>query len=646
MRPDPSHANLKYRPEVDGLRALAVLPVILFHAGFGAFKGGFVGVDVFFVISGYLITSIIANDCRTGAFSLATFYERRARRILPALFVVIAACLPFAWAWMLPVETVALSRNTFAAIAFVPNVYSWLTTSYFGTAAEKLPLLHTWSLGVEEQFYVVFPLLLWFAWRFGIRAVSVTVIVLACASFGLSEWAWRTGKYSSNFFLAPTRAWELMLGALLALSSQGRPIYQRLGRVACNVGSLVGLGMLVYAVFWFEKTTPTPSIYALIPTAGTCLVIACAGPGTLAHRALASPPMVGIGLISYSAYLWHQPLFAFARLRATHDPSWQLLCALSALALALAYATWRYVESPFRQASVVSRGVLVRSALGSWAILLGLVVASELTSGLKWRIAPEDAPLAAQADTEVQGRYVYARFIALDRDFSKQGRGLKVLVVGDSYAQDFVNAIFESGNLAGAEVRTVSFVDECQIYVGTRDVSEHISPSFRTICATARASPVLRRRIGEADVVLLAASWRDWSAQLLPETLQQLGSDPTRQVFVVGPKRIGEINIRGLLQTPRDIRVHEKQPVSAKTIEMERSLAVLLPIGTYVSMQAAVCGIGPTCSLFTPNGELISFDGTHLTKAGAAYAGRNTFNVPPLSNLVSPARPNVVRSAN
>lgn len=646
MRPDASHANLKYRPEVDGLRALAVLPVILFHAGFDAFKGGFVGVDVFFVISGYLITSIIVNDCRSGVFSLATFYERRARRILPALFVVTAACLPLAWAWMLPSETLAFSRNELAAITFVPNIYSWSTTSYFGGQAERLPLLHTWSLGVEEQFYVVFPLLVWFVWRFGFRALVITTILLACISFGLSEWAWRAGKFSANFFLAPTRAWELMLGALLALAWQSRPIYQRLGAIASNGGSLVGLGMLAYAVVWFDKTTPTPSVYALIPTVGTCLVIACAGPGTLAHGLLASPPMVGVGLISYSAYLWHQPIFAFARLQTAEDPSWQVYCALSALAIGLAYLTWRYVESPFRRASVISRAVLVRTALGCWVALFVAAFASEQTNGFSARIRPEDLSLAALADSDAQGRYVNARFESLDRDFSKRGRATKVLVIGDSYARDFVNAIFESGNLANAEVRTVSVAPECQIYVGPRDVAEHIELNFRSSCAQARESPVLRRRAAEADVIILAASWRQWSVHLLPETLQLLGPNPKRQVFVVGPKRTGEINIRELLQSPPDERVHKSQPVSTETIEMERSLTLAVPKGTYVSMQAAVCGKGPTCGIFTPGGELISFDGTHLTRAGAAYAGNNLFNVLPLSSLAAPSRANVGQSGS
>lgn len=647
MQPDSSHVNLKYRPEVDGLRALAVLPVILFHAGFDAFKGGFVGVDVFFVISGYLITSIIVNDCRSGIFSLASFYERRARRILPALFVVIAACMPFAWAWMLPPETIAFSRNGLAAITFVPNVYSWLTTSYFGTPAERLPLLHTWSLGVEEQFYLVFPLLVWFVWRFGFRFVVITTALLACLSFGLSEWAWRAGKVSSSFFLPPTRAWELMLGALLALAWQSRPIYQRLGAVASNLGSFIGLGMLFYAVVWFDKSTPTPSMYALVPTLGAGLLIACAGPGTTAYRLLASAPLVGVGLVSYSAYLWHVPIFAFARLRMANDPSWQAYCALSALALGLAYLTWRYVETPFRRASIVSRTTLVRSAIGCWTVLLGVALASEYTGGFGARIRPEDAALAALVDFDVQGRYVAARFHSLDGDFPKQGQATKVLVVGDSYAQDFVNAAFESGNLAGATVRTFGVPFVCQIYVGSRDVSEHIDHRSRPLCAQVHESPVLRDRVAEADVVILAASWEDWSAQLLPETLKQLAPEGSRRrIFVVGPKRIGRISIRGLLRLAPEQRLNLSEPVSADVIQVERTMARALPEGSFVSMQAAVCGTGPTCKLFTPGGDLISFDGRHLTKAGAAFAGANLFSVPPLSSLATTARLTAVRPAH
>jgi hypothetical protein len=268
-------------------------------------------------------------------------------------------------------------------------------------------------------------------------------------------------------------------------------------------------------------------------------------------------------------------------------------------------------------------------------VLAGFGLISEGTDGFRARLRPDDVQLAGMADSQAQGQYVVARFFSLDRDFSRQSLATKVLVVGDSFAQDFVNAIFESGNLAGAEVRTVSVLFECQIYVGPRDVSADVEPSFRSTCAEERESPALRRRVSEADVIILAASWRQWSAQLLLETIQQLGRDSRRQVYVVGPKRIGAINIRKLLQEPRVVREQKQQPVASATIEMEQELAHMLPMGTYVSMQSAVCGIGPDCRLFTPEGELISYDGVHLTKAGAAHAGRNLFAVPPLSNLAS-----------
>jgi hypothetical protein len=389
--------------------------------------------------------------------------------------------------------------------------------------------------------------------------------------------------------------------------------------------------LLAYSVFWFTKTTPTPSVFALIPTVGAGLVIACAGPQTLVNKVLASRPLVGIGLISYSAYLWHQPLFAFARLRSSTEASWQFSGMLCASALILAYLTWRYVEGPFRRTSVISRAALVRSALASWVVLAGLAGASEATKGFSARIPPADEQLAAIADTDAQGRYVIARFASLNRDFSNEVHATKILVIGDSFAEDFINAVFESGNLSGAEIRTVPLGVECQIYFGLRDVSEFIPPAMRLECAHARHSPILQRRVAEANVVVLASSWRPWAAQRLPETLDQLGQGANRRIFIVGPKLVGEFGIRELLQTPAAVRIQESQPVATTIVDLERTLSAAAPQGTYVSMQAAVCGRGPACKLFTPDGDLISFDGRHLTRAGAAYAGRNLFATAPLS---------------
>ncbi|MFO1217407.1 MAG: acyltransferase [Burkholderiaceae bacterium] len=518
MIPDESHAALKYRPEIDGLRALAVLPVLFFHAGFDAFRGGFVGVDVFFVISGYLITSIIVNDCAAGKFSIPTFYERRARRILPALFVVIAVSSLFAWLWMLPVETQAFTRSVLAAVGFLPNLYFWSTTNYFATAAEELPLLHTWSLGVEEQFYVLFPLMIWVLWRAGVRALLLSTLFLALVSFGLSEWAWRSGKLSSNFFFPVTRAWELMIGAAVALAWRIRPIHEWLPRAWCNVLSLIGLVSITCAVALFNRYTPMPSVYALVPTLGTALVIASAQQGTLAHRVLSHRTLVGIGLISYSAYLWHQPLFAFARIRITSGVRWPLFVALILSSLALAYMTWRFVESPFRTAFRVSRATLIKVSLTGALLFLCIGLASERTRGFVSRLPDEDVQLASMVNSVAQGEYVTRRFTEADRDFSRTS-ARKIIVIGDSFAQDFFNSIRESGMFGDAEIRTYEIPFRCQIYFGPFNVDEHIRPQDRPMCARVREAGQIRHRVAHADVVILSSDWQKWSVEHLPGTL-------------------------------------------------------------------------------------------------------------------------------
>ncbi len=362
-----------YRKEIDGLRALAVLPVILFHAGFGIFSGGFVGVDVFFVISGYLITSIIMDELETGRFTLAGFYERRARRILPALFFVMLACLPFAWWLLLPHELEAFGQSLMAVAVFASNILFWLQTDYFAATSEQIPLLHTWSLAVEEQYYVLFPLLMMLAWGLGKRWLVGLIALVALLSLGWSEWLWR-GSVEANFYLIPSRAWELMLGALTAFYLQKNLPPQ--GMMA-QIASLLGIALLAYAVFWFDEGIPFPSVYALVPTLGAVLLILFATPATWVGKLLASPPLVGVGLVSYSAYLWHQPLFVFARMQALDEPSVGMMAGLSVIALVLAWFSWRFVEKPFRDRRRFTRrqifigaviGSLLFLAFGGWLV--------------------------------------------------------------------------------------------------------------------------------------------------------------------------------------------------------------------------------------------------------------------------------------
>lgn len=332
-----------YRPEIDGLRALAVLPVIAFHAGFPGFSGGFVGVDVFFVISGYLITQILAGDLREGRFSIARFYERRARRILPALVVVVAVSVVLAHLLLLPPAFKDFSASVFATGLFLSNILFIAEVDYFGPAAHEVPLLHTWSLAVEEQFYILFPLILWVLWRLGReRALVWGVLALSLASLIFAEWILTT-RPAETFFFLPSRAWELGAGALCAL-------LPRPGRSPFGDGlALAGLVAIVAAVTLMDRSFPFPSLWALVPVGGAVAVILWAHPGNLAGRLLSLRAVVGIGLISYSAYLWHNPVFVFARFQ-WGEPGTPALLALTLLSLALAWASWRWVEQPFRHA--------------------------------------------------------------------------------------------------------------------------------------------------------------------------------------------------------------------------------------------------------------------------------------------------------
>lgn len=335
-------ANSAYRPDIDGLRALAVVPVLLYHAHVPGFGGGFIGVDIFFVISGFLITGIIAREVDAGTFSIAHFYERRARRILPALCAMIAFVLVMASWLYLPGDFESVPRSALAALGFLANVWFFSQAGYFQSAAETMPLLHTWSLGVEEQFYIVFPVLLYLIARFAPRLRLASILLLTGLSF---LWAFRTQALPDGFafYLLPPRAWELMAGALLALGA----IPEIRNRIAREAIGLAGLAAIIGAAMFYTKATVFPGLAALPPVLGAAALIHCA-PGTVAGRLLSLRLPVGIGLISYSLYLWHWPLIVFTEYSQGVRLSPVQSAAVIAGSLAAAWLSWRFVEGPFR----------------------------------------------------------------------------------------------------------------------------------------------------------------------------------------------------------------------------------------------------------------------------------------------------------
>ena len=373
---------IAYRREIDGLRALAVVPVIFFHAGFDVLSGGFVGVDIFFVISGYLITSIILSEKKAGIFRLSEFWERRARRILPTLFLVIAACIPAAFFLLDQFELHSFSKSVVAASLFYSNFYFWKDGGYFETAAELKPLLHTWSLAVEEQYYIFFPVLILLAWRFGKRGVVAILSLIALGSFVLCQWA-SLSTPDAAFFLLPMRIWELVVGALLAFYCFKNEWKEDHGLPGETL-SIAGLLLTGWAFLTYSSSIPFPSFYALAPTTGAALLILFASPATWVGRFLSSRVMVSIGLVSYSAYLWHQPIFAF--LRHVYDDLGSVATLLViGFVFCLSFLSWRHVELPFRNRANIPRTRFFKLivALGVTIIVLGLVGAKLFSSKVK-----------------------------------------------------------------------------------------------------------------------------------------------------------------------------------------------------------------------------------------------------------------------
>jgi peptidoglycan/LPS O-acetylase OafA/YrhL len=378
----PANPHLHYRPDIDGLRAVAVLPVVFYHFGIAPFSGGFVGVDVFFVISGYLITSLIHDEMERGAFSIVHFYERRIRRIFPSLFAMIALSCVAAVILLFPIDLIRFGHSVDATIVFGSNFLFRNTAGYFDVAAVRKPLLHTWSLAVEEQFYLVFPAILFALRRFAERIQFGTIAAIFVLSLALSLWQIRTAPETAFYFL-PDRAWELMLGAMLAIGKFPAPTHRWLREAI----ALLGLALIAFAVFAYSTDTVFPGVAAIPPCLGAALLIYAGGAGPSAvSSVLSSRTFVGVGLVSYSLYLWHWPLRVFGQYAVFRELMLDEKIGLIALSGALAYLSWRFVERPFRdRRNPISRTMIFRTAAASGLVLFAIGYAVTTDHGLTFR---------------------------------------------------------------------------------------------------------------------------------------------------------------------------------------------------------------------------------------------------------------------
>jgi peptidoglycan/LPS O-acetylase OafA/YrhL len=516
---------MEYRRDIDGLRAVAVLAVVFFHAKLPGFSGGFVGVDVFFVISGYLITGLIARDYQAGRFSFATFYFRRIKRIVPALLCVYVGSTLLAAVLMLPSDMVEFGQSLFASAAFVSNHFFYKLADYFGGQSELKPLLHTWSLSIEEQFYLIWPLSFLLLSRWRILRLS-SVIGIACAVSLAASATTVSYHREAAFFLAPYRAWELLLGAWLALLSSPPQI----GARRAELWTLIGLAMILASIVFLDEGQNFPGLLALPACLGTALLILV---GTeqrpTVTRLLSTRLVVAFGLVSYSLYLWHWPILAFARYHFDRPLRWDELTILLALSLLAAAATYRYVEQPARRIAFVRVPRVVGAGVLSLAVIALMGRQIDKSHGWTFNIDPEIRRL----DMIARSENVYRRAcsgpknIFRDDEACTFGRprtlgSYDIAIFGDSYADAYAPAMNLLAKDAGLSGRQIT-VGGCLALLGYYEI---ISPYATEARCRALREAVLRFVEGNSrlQIAVLAHRWSIYTGS-------DLYSDEGRQPF-------------------------------------------------------------------------------------------------------------------
>jgi peptidoglycan/LPS O-acetylase OafA/YrhL len=601
--------SLPYRPEIDGLRAVAVGAVILYHGQIlNIAPGGLLGVDIFFVISGYLITLILARDLTGERFSILRFYERRIRRIIPALMLVMLLCIPVAWYLMLPDDLENFGQSLAGTTLFANNIVLLMTSGYFAPEVQFKPLMHTWSLGVEEQYYLLVPLMLWAAWRLGrARGLLIGIALVTIASFIACLVLARTAP-QANFFLIVSRGWELGAGSLVALiEPRLRP---RVAAAAAASLAFAGLAMIV-APMAIGLSTYAPGAPTLIPVAGTCLILLFGGARDPAGRLLSSRPFVAIGLISYSLYLFHQPFFAFARIASAEPPGAVLMAGLLVPIFLCAWASWRFVEQPFRDARrVATRTVLLVSAAAA-LVTLGAGLTFHFKGGFM-RNWPE------LYDPNLPGKRPNIAYNLAPERFARVelppvDDKVRVLVIGNSFARDFINMALETGQMTHHRV-SFAFLPDC-----------------------AALTPRMRARARNADFIVLSTRFQAHGVPCITDLLTRLRRETPARLIVIGRKSFG-YNNNAVMLLPAGQRAGWHVAPVDEAVAANAAAKRVLPPDIYVDMIAMLANAEGKVPVFTPDGKFISQDREHLTRYGAIHVGGIVFRHPALQALLD-ARP-------
>lgn len=612
-------AESSYRPDIDGLRTLAVIPVILFHAGFftlGSFRiapGGYVGVDVFFVISGFLISRIIYSQVNSRSYSVVEFYSRRVRRIFPALFVVYLACLAMGATQGILEDAAEIRNAVIASIFFVSNVYFAAHAGYFDSAIQSNPLLHTWSLSIEEQFYIIFPIIL-LALRKLSHPQRIAVLgILMLASLAASIYLTRTAP-DVAYYSFSARAWELALGGLLGIVS-----FRKLSSWQSEALGVVGLLAIVAAVVGFDKNTSFPGYTALLPTLGAAaIILSGTHQRTAVARFLGCYPMRQVGLISYSLYLWHWPVLVFMR-QAGYSSRSDALVAI-AICFVLSWLSWRFVEQPFRKTGpIIKPGTFVTGGAAAMAITAVLALISVPLNAVLLPMS-DHARTIAQFDTQPSIKSMRAGSCFLNRDtkdfsayrkdecLSVDPKRANVLLIGDSHAAQYFEALRQGNPDANILQATAS---GCLPLLNTRG-ERRCEDLFRFV--TEEFLPQNRM-----DVIIISGRWREGTVDRAYKTAEKLLAHADK-IIIIGP------NIEFASDFPRVLvaaDVHKEPDLvdfyvsrAPQQVDQEfRSHNRTRPGVSYISYYETMCRQG--CPTFSSSGDPLLFDENHLSLSAA-----------------------------
>ena len=611
---------------LDGIRAFSLLLVIFFHQNISYFHAGFLGVDFFFVLSGYLIANQIIAKQANNSYSFLDFIGRRLRRTIPAFFVLILFCSFFFYFVLTPSQSFSFGKSLLTSTFALNNFTFWLERGYYDLEGSYKPLLHTWSLSVEIQLYILFGFLAYF-FSFNSRKGTFILLIFLVVSLFLSEWMSKIHNLTS-FYMMPTRAWEMLFGALLSNADKKIITINKsnIFHMVMKVLSYLGICLVVYSLVIFDEDSRHPGFITILPLLGIGLMIISIQFSPLIKKFLELKILVSIGLISFSLYLYHYPIQLLANYLIKDNLTIKYLFIYSLLPL-ISIISYFYIENIFRDHLLIKNKVFLFVILIAAFLIFIIGISAISTKGWLYRY-PENIQRVAKYFISPKNTLPIGFDKAILKKFHPKS-DRKIILIGDSYAKDIYNAIHFSLLSSKLDVSTFKINKECGNLYLSKSFEEFIPKDRVERCKFLGwyDNEELKKRIIESDEIWLASSWYDWTANLLPESIYNLTRDFNKKILVFGPKNFGNITEDLIMNSTSNSRYEIKNKINPEVALLNRKMKKLIPKESYIDTLELICNNDFECNIFLAESKLISHDGAHLTLDGARFLGDRLYDV-------------------